>query len=289
MSAVFLLLFIAEEYVRQEKSMNRFRIVAVGALLVAAAALAQTKQPLTHETMWLMKRVLAPVPSPDGKWVVFSVVDPAYDEKDQWSDLWIVPADGSAKPRRLTYSKSSESDVAWSPDSRRIAFSAKREGDDANEIYLLDVSGGGEAQRVTSISTGARSPHFRPDGKAILLTSVLYPGALDDEANKKMAKERKDRKYKVRAFDSFPIRNWDRWLDDMQIHLVVQGLDPDASPHDLLAGTNLVKEPVFAGRITEGSRDEMDAAWGPDGQSIVFTATTKRNVAAYAEYPHDLY
>ena len=57
---------------------------------------------LTHETMWMMKRVGAPVPSPDGKWVVFSLVEPAYDEKDQVSDLWIVPTDGSAKPRRLT-------------------------------------------------------------------------------------------------------------------------------------------------------------------------------------------
>ncbi len=60
-------------------------------------ARAQTKTPLTHEAMWALKRVGAPVPSPDGKWVVFSVVEPAYDEKDQISDLWIVPADGSAK------------------------------------------------------------------------------------------------------------------------------------------------------------------------------------------------
>ncbi len=50
--------------------------------------------------MWLMKRVGAPVASPDGKWVVFQVVEPAYIEANQVSDLWIVPADGSAKPRR---------------------------------------------------------------------------------------------------------------------------------------------------------------------------------------------
>src|SRR5262245_31528543 len=79
---------------------------------------AQTTQvPLTHESMWMMKRVGAPVPSPDGKWVVFSLVEPAYDEKDQVSDLWIVPTDGSARSRRLTFSKGGESGVAWSPDS----------------------------------------------------------------------------------------------------------------------------------------------------------------------------
>jgi Tol biopolymer transport system component len=86
------------------------------------------KAPLTHETMWMMKRVGAPNPSPDGKWVVFSLSEPAYDEKDQVSDLWIVPTDATAKPRRLTFTKSVESGVVWSADSQRLAFSAKREG-----------------------------------------------------------------------------------------------------------------------------------------------------------------
>jgi Tol biopolymer transport system component len=110
---------------------------SVKTLIVMLAVLAslshsasgQNKTPLTHETMWGLKRVGAPAPSPDGKWVVFSLVEPAYDEKEQVSDLWIVPTDGGAKPRRLTFSKSGESGVAWSPDSRRIAFSARREGD----------------------------------------------------------------------------------------------------------------------------------------------------------------
>src|SRR5258707_11400396 len=149
------------------------------------------KQPITHEAMWLMERVGAPFVSPDGKWVVFSVTDPAYDEKDQTSDLWIVPADGSAKPHKITFTKAGESGVTWSPDSTRIAFSTKREGDDAAQIYILSVIEPGEAMRVTQISTGARSPQWRPDGKAILFVSAIYPGATADEANKKIAAERK--------------------------------------------------------------------------------------------------
>lgn len=268
--------------------MHRIRISAALALLVAAAAFAQTKQPLTHETLFLMKRVGAPLPSPDGKWVVFGVTEPSYDEKEVVSDLWIVPSDGSAKPHRLTSSKAGESDVTWAPDSHRIAFSAKREGDDANQIYILDLNGG-EAQRVTSLSTGARSPQFRPDGKAILISSSVYPGTTDDEANKKIAKERKDRKYNVRAFDSFPIKAWDRWLDDKQVHLFVQDLESGSKARDILGGTSLVKESGFAGRTGEGSREDIDAAWASDGESIVFAATTRRNSAAYAEYPIDLY
>src|SRR5206468_10982930 len=102
---------------------------------------------------WLMPRVGAPLPSPDGKWVVMAVTQPAYDEKDQTSDLWLVPSDGSAPPRKLTSTKAAESGVAWSADSRRIAFSTRREGDEANQIYTLDLANSGEATRVTAIST----------------------------------------------------------------------------------------------------------------------------------------
>src|SRR4030095_6818980 len=59
------------------------------------------KKPISHESMWLMTRVGAPVPSPDGKWVVFSVTEPAYDDKDQATDLWIASTDGKNHPRRL--------------------------------------------------------------------------------------------------------------------------------------------------------------------------------------------
>ena len=86
-------------------------LVSSARLSVSAQTTSQ-KVPLTHETMWMMKRVGPPVPSPDGKWVVFSLVEPSYDEKDQVSDLWIVPANGSAKPRRLTFTKGGESGVA---------------------------------------------------------------------------------------------------------------------------------------------------------------------------------
>src|SRR6476469_9851337 len=179
----------------------------VATVLVAAAAIA-AKQPITHETLWLMKRVGAPAISPDGRWVVFSVTEPSYDPKEQSSDLWIVPADGSARAKKITFSKAIESDVTWSPDSTRIAFTTKREGDDANQLYVLDIAGGGEAQRMTNLSTGVSSPRFSDDGKNVVFVSSIFRNANDEEANKKAAKEAKDRKYNVRVYDQFPIRNW---------------------------------------------------------------------------------
>ncbi|HET8796453.1 MAG TPA: S9 family peptidase [Thermoanaerobaculia bacterium] len=267
----------------------KIRTIAVLSLLLAISAFAAEKQPLTHETLFLMKRVSAPQVSPDGKWAVFSVTEPAYDEKEQVTDLWIAATDGSSQPRKLTAMKAGESDAAWAPDSRRIAFSAKRDGDEANQIYILDLAGG-EAQRVTNLSTGARRPRFSPDGKKLLFGSTVYPNAADDEANKKAAKEEKDRKFKVRIYDSFPIRAWDRWLDEKEPHTFVQPLDPAGPAKDLLAGTKLVAEPGFAGTGGGGAGGEsIQGEWSPDGQWIVFTATTARNSGAYAEVDYHLY
>src|SRR5690606_16528764 len=99
--------------------MKRALILAV-AFCCCAAVQAADLRPITHEDVWLAKRIGDPVPSPDGRWVVFTVAEPAYADEDRLSDLWLVPADGSAPARRLTNSRGGESDVAWSEDSQRI-------------------------------------------------------------------------------------------------------------------------------------------------------------------------
>ena len=270
--------------------MSRIRPAAAALLLFCAALAVEAREPLTHEAMWMMKRVGPPSLSPDGRLVVFSVTDPSYDAKEQSTDLWIVPADGSSRPRRITFSKTAESDVQWSPDSRRIAFVAQRDGDEASQVYLLDVAGGGEARRVTSIAAGVRSPRFSPAGDALLFSSSVFRGAADEEANKKAAKDAKERKTNVRIYDSFPIRAWDRWIDpEKQVHLFVQPLAEGSPAKDLLAGTKLVSHPGFGGALGGESGENLTGEWSPDGRWVVFSATTTRNTGAFAEVDSNLY
>jgi dipeptidyl aminopeptidase/acylaminoacyl peptidase len=233
-------------------------------VLLLTAALSGQKVPLTHEAMWLMKRVGAPVPSPDGKWVVFPVTEPAYDPKDQSSDLWIVPATGGS-PRKLTFTRGAESDPAWSPDSSKLAFSATRDGDSSSQIYLLDLAGG-EAQRLTSVPGGAAGPKWSPDGSRILFTANVAPAST--------------RKSNARVFDGYPIRHWDRWLDESRAHIFVTSAKPGSPATDILAGSQWSKTAGMAGPLSNSGED-LSPIWTPDGKSIVFQSDINRHEAAH--------
>jgi dipeptidyl aminopeptidase/acylaminoacyl peptidase len=265
------------------KRIHHARWFGLVALAFASCVLAETTQrAITHEDVWLMKRVGSPVVSPDGQWAVFPVTEPAYQERDQWNDLWVVRTDGSAPPRKLTSTRRGEGGAAWSPDSRKLAFSSRREDDETDQIYVIDVIGGGEARRVTKMSAGARAPRWRPDGGALLFTGEVFPSAATEEENKKLGDERKERKYNARVYDSGPIRHWDRWLDEKRPTLYVQEVDEDAQPRNLLANTQFMRSPGYGGRLgNEG--DLIDATWTPDGTAVVFAATVTRNEWAFAE------
>lgn len=255
-------------------------LIATATLLFITISFAQNKKAITHESMWLMKRVGSPQVSPDGKWVVFNVTDASYTESEQVSDLWIASNDGSVKPRRLTTGKGGEGGYQWSPDGKYLAFSTKREGDDAGQVYLLNIKEGGEAQRLTNLSTGASSPQWSPDGKNILFSSSVYPGAFTDSANKKIADERKKIKYKARVYTGFPIRDFDHWRDDKQTHLFIQSTDGNTNARNLFTNVSIVSKEGYS----FGS-----ASWSKDGNDIIFSATTDFNTAAFQDVNTNLY
>ena len=256
---------------------------AIGASAVASAA----GKPITHEDLWTFARLSPPALSHDGRFAAVVATQPAYDPTQQSADLWLLPTDGRGAPRQLTFSKAAEAGPVFSPDGSQLAYTVQREGDSAPQVYVIDLSHGGEPRRVTSVSTGARTPQFSPDGTRILFVSSVFPGTMNDADNVRIAAERKARKDNVRVYTGFPIRNWDRWLDDRQQRLFVVPV-AGGEAKDLLAASALVKQPGFGGRFTD-TGEELDATWTPDSEAVVFSATVNRNRAAFANVHTDLY
>lgn len=268
--------------------MRLFRpaLAAALALLALPAAFAAGR-PITHEDLWTFARLSPPALSHDGSRAVVVVTQPGYDPAQQSADLWLLSTHGEGEPRQLTFSRAAEAGPVFSPDGSQLAFTVQREGDTVPQVYLLDLAQGGEPRRVTSISTGARTPQFSPDGTRLLFVSTVFPGTMNDADNQRIAAERKARKDNVRVYTGFPIRNWDRWLDDRQQRLFVVPV-AGGEATDLLARSELVKQPGFGGRFTD-TGEEIDATWTPDGAAVVFSATVNRHRAAFADVHTDLY
>jgi len=265
--------------------MIRHLSMLVCILLLAAPLAAQDAQlrPVSHQDVWLMKRLSGPAVSPNGRLAVVAVTEPAYEQDEEVSDLWLITVDGSAPPRRLTATPEGESGVDWRPDGGAIAFSAKRgQDDDAQpQIYVMDMTGPGEAQRITNLSTGASNPKWSPDGQRIAFESRVWPDAAGDEANTERSKQEEEDGINVSRYEYFPVRDWNAWRDEKQLRLFVQAAQAGAEPADLLFGTELVSGPGYEGGL--------EAAWTPDGKALVFTATENLHEAAHSVVRRHIY
>src|SRR4029450_2180724 len=110
--------------------------------------------------------------APDGRTLAFTVTRLDEEADDYRSAIWVVPADGSALPRRFTSGGGKDSAPRWSPDGTRLAFLSDRDGGKA-QVYVLDVNGG-EARQLSTIPEGAGAPVWSPDGTR--LVSVVRTG-----------------------------------------------------------------------------------------------------------------
>jgi dipeptidyl aminopeptidase/acylaminoacyl peptidase len=234
-------------------------LVALGGLMSVSAE--ESKKPLDAATLWKVKRLSAPDLSPDGALAVVPVSTPDLEQDKIRTDLWLVPTDGG-EPRLLTTHEGNESNPAWSPDGKWIAFEAKRAEDDENQIYVIPTDGG-EARRITRIPTGASAPKWFPDSKRVAFLSRVWIdlGSWDEQAAR--LKERKEDKMTARVWDRLPVRYWDRWIDDRQAHVFTIGLE-GGDPNAVTTGTGRELSKADIGR------DSYDIS--PDGREIAFAA-----------------
>src|ERR1700677_848748 len=122
---------------------NRFTL----ALLLCAAAGATV--PTIDESL-SMKSVAGAQISPDGRYVAYSVTQTNWDDDEFVSQIWIAVT-ATVDRYQLTSVKKGASGPQWAPDSRRLAFTADRDG--KRQIYVIPPAGG-EAAQLTGEENG---------------------------------------------------------------------------------------------------------------------------------------
>jgi dipeptidyl aminopeptidase/acylaminoacyl peptidase len=248
----------------------RIGILAM-ALCVAWTAQAQTqaqapaKHPITFDDLIKMHRISESQISRDGKWVAYTVSTPDMELNRGVSNIWMIPAAGGEALQVTQGGR--DSSPAWSPDGKTMAFLSARDG--TSQIYLLSMDGG-EAKKLTQLSTGADVLKWAPDGKSIAFTSYVYVDCKDDACNAKRDEEKEKSKVKARIYDHLLYRHWDHWSEGKRSHLFVISADGESPARDITPGADYDIPP-------DGERGGPgDIAFSPDSKEICYTAVTDK-------------
>jgi dipeptidyl aminopeptidase/acylaminoacyl peptidase len=247
----------------KEITMNLVKagLAVVGTLALGVSLSAQgAKHPITFDDMIKLHRVSAPQVSADGKWAAFVVSTPDMEANRNASNVWIVSTTGG-EAMQVTQS-GHDGSPAWSPDGKTLAFLTSRDGN--SQVYLLSMEGG-EAKKVTTLSTGADLFRWSPDGKTIAFTSAVYLDCKDDACNSKRDEEKEKSKVKARIYDHLLFRHWDHWSEGKRSHLFVMPVDGNTSARDLTPAADYDIPPDERGEVS-------DFAFSPDGKEICYTA-----------------
>jgi TolB protein len=109
---------------------------------------------------------VSPVPSPDGRQVVFC------SNRGGGPQIYMMGIDGSNAKRISFVTSNYCTSPAWSPTGDKIAFVCRADGN--FQVFVSDVSGENALQLTSSGSN--EDPDFSPDGRYLTFASTYFGG-----------------------------------------------------------------------------------------------------------------
>jgi dipeptidyl aminopeptidase/acylaminoacyl peptidase len=190
----------------------------------------------------------APTLSPDGRWAVVAVGRPDLDNDDYRSQLWRVDLEGVEPARQLTFGER-DTEPAWSPDGRYIAF-LRGAADTPSQLHLM-AADGGEARALHEHRLGTERPVWAPDSARIAYAAkVPEDGRYEQGKDAKPAGKEAPRRITTMRYRHDGVG----FQRDRPVHVFV--LDPHTQD----------AEPL---QITSEDLGHRTPAWSPDGTELL--------------------
>ena len=238
-------------------------------LLCAAAFVhipAQTKTPVTFDHLISMKRVSDPQLSPDGSTAAFVLTSYDKVQNTASSNIYLLEIKGGAV-RQLTSAPKANNSPRWTPDGKSLFFISTRDGE--SQIWKTPVAGG-EASKVSTISTEASGLVLSGNGEMLAFSSDVFPDCETDDCNKKRNEQMSTAKVKAKIITALPYRIWNYWKDGKRSHAFIMP-SSGGPPRDITPGDYDTPPVDLGGR--------WDYDFSPDGREFAFTRNTDSMIA----------
>jgi dipeptidyl aminopeptidase/acylaminoacyl peptidase len=266
-------------------------LLALSAPMTAAAQ----RRAITPDDFLALRSASDPQISPDGRWVAFTVSQPALDRNANVTRIWVTGTAGG-DARQITDGAGSERTPRWSPDGTALTFISTRQG--GAQIWRAGPAGEHPA-KLTTIASGVNDFQWSPDARAIYLTSdIKWPGV--QEVDRRNGAYPTD----ARIWTGLLARHFDEWRVGVRSHLfrlnLADGRVQDVTPidHDVppiaLGGRDIALSALGTELAIVYNQDSMVATstnndiWvmGPDGSSRQPITTNPANDHSPAYSPN---
>src|SRR4029077_11983471 len=138
-------------------------------------------------------------------------------------------------------------------DGRRLAFISK--AGPADQLFVLDLAGGGEPRQLSSVAEGAASPVWSPDGNRIAFIGTVLsdPDAVVDDPRLPESRDQLRRSPVARIARRLDYKHDGQGFVDGRYHhlFVVSALGGSVT------------------QLTDGPWDVTGFDWSPDGTRLV--------------------
>ncbi len=182
--------------------------------------------------------------------------------------LYIVPLDGSAAPRRITTGPQAAMGPRWSPQGDLIAFTRDAGGDENADIFLVSPDGGEPRQFTATPGAANNEPTWSPDGSQLAYSSNrgghfgIWVQALDGTEARRLT-------------DAVPPDRDLQWSPDGTRISFTSNRSDHRDNQDVFVIS--VSGERRERQITpdDGSAHEHGGRWSPDGREIVFVSDAR--------------